>query len=392
MKCRFLILLLGLVLVTACKPDLHFVPESFEPASAEISGDEDVVSLVFSSEAGSALLAIRSNKSWTASFVNERPEKWCSISSEGGPKGTFTLNVAVKANETYDERVAVILLRCEDVQRTIVVTQKQLDALLLSPGRVELPQEGGHFTIEVNTNVSFTISFPGESLPWLRMVETKGLIPNKFTIVADPNTDLNPRQAVLTVSSSLDDEKVTVYQAGESPALVISAREVEVPTVGGDFEVLVTSNLDVEMEMLPASCDWVEEIKTKMISTNSYFYAVASNETGEEREMSLVFKNAEHMLSDTLHVKQAFLPGFSYSTSRQEVKSPWLPEPGEGVRIFWGDGSYESYAPDLTHRYAEPGSHTVVVEGDPVAPVRISELEDGMVIDFSRIKKKEEAK
>ena len=379
-------------MVTACKPDLHFLPESFEPASAEISGDEDVVSLVFSPEAESASLAIRSNKRWTASFVNDRPEKWCSISSEGGPKGTFTLNVAVKENETYDERVAVILLRCEDVQRTIVVTQKQRDALLLSPGRVELPQEGGSFTVDVIANVPFTISFPGEAYQWLRIVQTKGLIPNKYTIEADPNTNLMPRQAILTVKSSLGSEEVAVFQAGEDPALVISAREVEIPTVGGDFEVQITSNLDVETEMLPASCDWVEEVMTKMISTNTYFYMVAPNETGEPREMSLVFKNTEYNLSDTLHVKQAFMPGFSFTTSRQEVKGPWLMEPGEGVRVFWGDGSYEPYAPDLIHSYAEPGPHTVVIEGDPVAPIRISELEDGMVIDFSRIKKTEEAK
>ena len=383
---RILISLLFVIAATACRPELNFVPDQFQSRDATISGDESTVSMLFSSQAGTATLCLKTNKHWTASFVNDRAREWCSIPSESGEKGTFTLAVAVTANETYDERVAVILLRCEDVQRTIVVTQKQKDALLLSPGRVELSHLGGSFTIEVNTNVDFTLSFPDGAYQWLRMVETKGLIPNRITIVADPNTDLTPRQALLTVNSALGNEEVAVYQLGEEPALIISSREVEVPTLGGSFEVQITSNLDVEIEVQPASCDWVEEVKTKMISTNTYYFMAAPNETGDARDMFLVFRNAEYELSDVLHVRQLSLPGFSFTTTRQEVRVPWLTESNDVVWVFWGDGNYHSYAPDLVHNYAEPGLHTVQVEGKTVAPVTISDLEDGMVIDFSRIK------
>ena len=120
--------------MTACRPELQFLPESFQSPDAEISGDEEVVSLVFSSKAGSASLSLQSSEDWKAAFVNDRAREWCSIPSESGQKGTFTLTVAVKENATYDERMAVILLRSKDLQRTVVVTQTQLDALLLSPG------------------------------------------------------------------------------------------------------------------------------------------------------------------------------------------------------------------------------------------------------------------
>jgi hypothetical protein len=379
--------LLILASATACQPELNFLPDSFQARDAEISGDEKVVSLVFLSQAGSASLSFESSKNWTASFVNDRAREWCSIPSESGEKGTYTLTVAVKENTTYDERVAVILLRCEGVQRTIVVTQKQQDALLLSPGHVELSHEGGSFTIEVNTNVDFTFSIPEEASQWLHETGTKGLIPNKIIIEADPNTDLNPRQAVLMVNSALGHEEVAVFQMGEEPALVISSREVLVPTVGGGFEVQITSNLDVEIEFQPASCDWVEEIKSKTISTNTYYFMAAPNETGEAREMFLVFRNAEYELSDELHVRQGALPSFSFTTKRQEVKVPWLTESNDVVRVFWGDGSYQYYAPDLVHSYVEPGMHTVQVEGKTLQPVTISDLEDGMVIDFSLLVK-----
>lgn len=388
---RLLISLLALTVLTACQPDLHFLRDTLPFPDAEISENGGTVSLVFSSDAGSTTLSFQSNKRWTAFFLNDRAREWCSIPSESGERGTYKLCVSVTENQTYDERSATIILQCEDVRRVVVVTQKQLDALLLSPGRVEIAQEGGDFTIEVKTNVDFTLSVPSEVSTWLHRVGTKGLESYSYTFQADANTDLQPRQAVLKVDSSLGNEVVTVYQPGEDPALVISAREVEVPTMGGSFEVQITSNLDVETEYLPASCDWVEEVKTKMFSTNTYYFLVEPNGTGEAREMSLVFRNAEYKLSDTLHVRQASLPGFSFTTTQHEVKGTWLKEPGEGVRVFWGDGSYDLYTPDLTHNYTQPGSHTVIVEGDPLAPICISELEDGMVMDFSRLWKKEDA-
>lgn len=387
-----ILIICALAALAACQPELEVTPGPNQAQGTEITEDGEQISVVFSSQEGSASLSMKTNRNWKALFVNDRARGWCSLSSEKGGKGTYTLKVTVKENRDYDERSAVILLRSEDLQRKIVITQKQKDALLLSPGRVELPQEGGDFAIEVRTNVDFTVSIPADASEWLHQAETKGMETHKITIGAAPNTSLEPRQATLAVKSSLGNETVTVYQTGESPALIVSARDVEVPTSGGNFQVQITSNLDVQIQMQPATCDWVEELKTKMISTHTYYFAAAPNETGEAREMDLIFQNEEYGLSEALHVKQKYQPGFSYTTSRQEVKIPWLKTPGEGALIFWGDGSFEPYSQGLIHLYPEPGQHTVVVEGDPVEPVRISELEDGMVIDFSRIVKKEVAK
>lgn len=103
--------------------------------------------------------------------------------------------------------------------------------------------------------------------------------------------------------------------------------------------------------------------------------------------MFIEFRNAEYELSDVLHVRQLSLPGFSFTTTRQQVKVPWLTESNDIVWVFWGDGNYQSYTPDLFHNYADPGLHTVQVEGNTVDPLTISDLEDGMVIDFSRLAK-----
>ena len=468
-----ILLLAGCLCLTACQSDLHFVPDSFRSATAEITGDETGVSMVFPSDAGVATLSFETNRAWTAVFVNDRAREWCSLPAESGKKGSSTLTVNVLANDGYDERSASILLRCEDVQRTVVVTQKQRDALLLSPGRVELPQAGGGFTIEVRSNIDYSVTIPS-AYSWLHAVGTKGLVATTRTFQVDANPDVEPRQGFVTVTSSLGEEVVAVYQTGEEPALVISETAVDMPGDGGSFDVQVTSNLDVEIASIPDPCDWVGEIQTKTLSTNTYCFSVAPNAGCGDREMELVFFNRPYGLSDTVHVRQGFqrillseasvdlpsrevdftvlldgieveeyqvtlshrwlwmgdrepgdgftrlrlhaqendasvfreglvllerkgvqrvdtvsvkqcgrLPGFWFSTAVREVKAPMLDEHAKDAWILWGDGSFERYAADLVHSYAEPGRHTVWVEGRWIVPIQITEPEDGMKIDFS---------
>ena len=482
MRNRLLVLLLaGCLALTACQPDIHFVPDSFQSSKAMIVGDEAGVTLVFPSDAGSASLTFESNKEWTASFVNERAKEWCSFPFESGKKGTFKMTVSVLQNDDYDERSASIILSCEDIRRTIVVTQKQRDALLLSPGRVEMAQAGGRFTIEVKANVDYKLTLP-DNYKWLHIAGTKGLVTTTRIIEVDPNPDVTPRQGFVTVSSSLGSEVVEVYQAGEEPALVLSERDVDILATGGSFSVQVTSNLDVEWVADPGDCDWVEEVQTKTLSTNTYYFAVAPNEGRAARSMDLVFRNEKYGLSERVHVRQAYLPillsdaavelpgrevsfavkvdgeqpdeynvtlshrwlwagdrevrdgytliwllaqahtdedareglvslerkgvsrvdsvavtqygqmpGFSFSTAQREVKAPVLDATASDVWILWGDGSFERYAAGLTHRYAEPGWHDIWVEGRCLAPFQIPEPENGMKIDFSGLKEKEDA-
>lgn len=347
----FVILLAGSLCLTACQPDLHFLPESFQSSSAEMTGDETGVSVVFSANAGIATMTFASNQEWTALFVNERAKEWCSIPFESGQRGSYTLKISVAPNDDYEERSASIILSCKDLQRTVVVTQKQRDALLLSPGRVEMPQAGGRFTIEVKANVDYQMTIPNYS--WLHGVDTKGLVTTTRTIAVDPNPDVEPRQGYVTVSSSLGSEEVVVYQAGEDPAIVLSTKEVDMPAAGGSFDVQLTSNLDVEIVSLPDGCDWVEEIQTKTLSTHTYYFAVAPNDGRAVRAMSLVFRNARYGLSDTVHVRQAYLP---ILLSDAEVELPGR-EVSFAVKV---DGVQpEEYNVTLSHRWLWMGEREV---------------------------------
>lgn len=297
-----------LALLTACQPDIHFVENSFQSSSAEVVSGGDNLSVLFTSEAGKATVVFESNKEWSVAFVNDRAKDWCSFSEESGRRGTYTLTVGVNRNDSYDERSASILLTCKDITRTIVVTQKQRDALLMTAGRVEIPQTGGSFQIEVQANIDYTAAVDGDC-DWIHPVGTKGLKTTVNAYMVDANETIDSRQGYVVVSSSLGKESVTVYQPGEEPTLVLGTHEVLLPAEEAAFSLQVTSNLNVSFAIRDES--WLQEVSTKTISTNTFYFTATPNKERKERVNTIVFRDAARGMADSVRIRQACFPVLS---------------------------------------------------------------------------------
>ena len=77
MKNRFffrpvLCALLGLLALTACRPELDYVVDSFRSSQATLSGSGETITVLFNSDAGTASIDLSASGNWTAEFVNGR--------------------------------------------------------------------------------------------------------------------------------------------------------------------------------------------------------------------------------------------------------------------------------------------------------------------------------
>ena len=294
------------LLLTGCRPELDFVLDSFEATSAEISGTDEAASLLFTSDEGQATVVFHSSGRWNAAFVNDRAAEWCQMSATEGRGGTVTVYVRVQANKDYDDRSASIVFTCDEVARTLVVTQKQKDALFLDANRVEIPCEGGRFELRFRTNVDCTVSVIDEAASWIIPAGTKGLTQNTLPFTVKANETLDPRQGYVTVTASTGKETLTVYQAGEKPTLVLGAHDVDLPAAGESFSVQVTSNLDVSYAF--RNGQWLREVSTKTISTNTFYFEADRNQTRKDRQDWLVFSDKVRGVQDSIRIRQAFQP------------------------------------------------------------------------------------
>lgn len=275
------------------------------PTSTSITIPEtENIKPVLSSEGGEISISFNSSGEWTASIINTRADSWCDVSPKSGKAGDCRITIKVQRNDSYDERNATIQIKSGDIKKDIVVTQKQKDALSLTSSKVEIDADGGSFSIEVNTNMEFTYSIDEAAKSWITHQGTKALSTKNLSFSVSPNEGIDKREGIITITAEGISEVFHVYQAGETPSILITQSEYYIGCEGGQIVVEVKSNVSVSMS-IPNDCDWVEEIETKSISTNTFTLSIAENTNVDGRDCVITFNNSENKLSESISVTQA---------------------------------------------------------------------------------------
>ena len=297
------ILSLLFLLCQGCSEDKEENPAPPAPESPAITVESGEDIPVFETAGGTAALTFTATSDWTAA-VDGAASGWLSVSPASGGAGTHTLNLVTTANDSYDERNASVTITSGSAKKTLTVTQKQKDALILTSNKVEVDAEGGDFSIELQANVEVTYEIESGAQAWLAPVpRSRALVPSALTFHAEANEEAESRQAIikLTGGNGLTEE-VTVYQVGTGPALVLSQSEYIVSSVGETIQVELRSNTEYEIEM-PA-VDWLRENSSRSLSTYTHYFIVDPNETYDAREAVIRFVDRENGIEQTVTVTQ----------------------------------------------------------------------------------------
>ena len=132
---------------------------------------------------------------------------------------------------------------------------------------------------------------------------TKSLTTSTLTFDVAANDSFSKREGEITFTSTAGMEVVKVYQDGDTPTIIVSSDHYEQSAEPGQFSVEVRSNVDVTFE-IPSTCDWIHEMTTKSMSTNTFRFSVDENETFTDRTAKILFKCAEWKLEEAVTVTQ----------------------------------------------------------------------------------------
>lgn len=286
--------------IISCTPETLLGFGDLNTSGVVDSKSADDVAITFGPEAGNASIAISANKAWSVSFINGRADDWISVSPSQG-EGESLVKINIRANDSYGERSATLKIESEELSKTIRITQKQNNAVLVSSSKVEVDANGKTVTIEVKHNIDYTYKIDDACASWISKAGTKALTTDNLNFVITPNTSFDKREGKVIFSSSLGDEVVSVYQAGEDPALVLSQSEYNVSGKGETISVEVSSNVDVEYSI---SANWVKEVVTKTMSTDRYTFEVLPNNGYDARDAEITFVNRANNLTETVKIHQ----------------------------------------------------------------------------------------
>ncbi len=225
-----------------------------------------------------------------------------------------------------------------------------------------MPAAGGEIAVKVRTNGLCNVTVPDSEKYWLRTVSGSG---TGAGTVADPsvvseyvysfkvmqNDAYDPRSAKITVT---DVDEGRTYEVAVSQmqvnALFVSKNEFSFDFFRQEFELLLSSNVDVNVDI---PVEWIHVTKTKALEVQKLAVVVDENTGEEQREAVLKFSYED--LEQTVKISQL---GFSnpmileLKHNEKMLNSPLWKGENLGGTIFWGDGTEETYAEGISHEFA----------------------------------------
>lgn len=253
--------------------------------------------IVFPSKGGEAYFDIESNTDWTISNTSD----WLKIKPTKG-NGNASITLTASASDVYDDRNTVITVRAGDKTKTFTITQKYVEALLVTKNKFDIPQVGGSFTIEVQSSISYDIIIAEDCRSWITEVPSSKAL-NSYTHIFGVKINPNATKRdghIEIIGSNGKTETVNIYQA-QMDELVLSKSEETVPAKGGEVRVQLRSNVDYEV-IIPEDVDWVEQIQSN--KEDELVFNVKPNDKTEEREAHITVKDKNSDLSQIFTIKQ----------------------------------------------------------------------------------------
>ena len=239
-----------------------------------------------------------------------------------GKAGENQVLVKVIRNEGVDDRNVVLNLAAGDLTKSIVVTQKQKDAITLTTAKFEVDKNGGEIQVEVKANVTYEVVIPEQYQSWIREGSGSGQIimgdkghnqmhesatrtdmdrtMRKFYI--SKSEEYDKREGEIIFRSGELEEVLKVYQTGGG-ILLLTKNEYTVSDKGEQITVELNSNFDFDVKM--PQVDWITTTVTRSVSSHTLYYTVTPNETYDKREAEIIYYDRnDKSVADTLKIVQ----------------------------------------------------------------------------------------
>ena len=382
---------------------------SDDDAPAEIIPNPDseiyfTKSLDFTSDSGEAILSFTTNKDWSINVSQSGGDvSWCTVFPNKGKAGENQVLVKVIRNEGVDDRNVVLNLAAGDLTKSIVVTQKQKDAITLTTAKFEVDKNGGEIQVEVKANVTYEVVIPEQYQSWIREGSGSGQIimgdkghnqmhesatrtdmdrtMRKFYI--SKSEEYDKREGEIIFRSGELEEVLKVYQTGGG-ILLLTKNEYTVSDKGEQITVELNSNFDFDVKMPQVDMSFDNLVKNYyQVDKTTY---IGADELCEEallgRDMSIEKSgNGPDILIYHTHSQEGYSDSIDTSETETVVgvgdRLESLLREKYGYNVLHHKGQYD--VNDRDHAYSNSLPEiTEIIEKNPSIKVVIDLHRDGV--------------
>ncbi|WP_303011078.1 M60 family metallopeptidase [uncultured Bacteroides sp.] len=158
---------------------------------------------------------------------------------------------------------------------------------------INFDENGGEQDIEITSNGIWKAVVADGGKEWCKAVRSNG----KLTVSVGKSDEKNVRNTSIDIILGNLKETINVYQLGWGKAILLSRTSADVPTVGGQAEVTVTTNIDYEIRIEDE--EWIEYVPSTRsadehpLEDNVEKFVIGANSSSEERRANIIFKDKE---------------------------------------------------------------------------------------------------
>ena len=190
-----------------------------KPETPTITLDSSISSsgVNFSDGKDEKSISFTTSTDWTLSIAEVRSgTSWCIPSATSGPKGNATVKFTVTENTEYDDRSVSVTIKAGTASKSFKITQKGVDALLVTKKEYEAEAKGGTIQVSFESNVEVTVT---ADCDWIKVNTTsaRSLATTTITMEISENTTTDKRTGHVTISNGTLSEMLTVTQKGKDP-------------------------------------------------------------------------------------------------------------------------------------------------------------------------------
>ena len=279
----------------------------------------------FTTSAGTQSLEFTATENWNITAATTRNgEKWYQVYPTSGGPGKAEISISVEDNDSYDERSVAITINAGKTKKTLMVAQKQKNALLISSERREVKQEGGTIDVEVEANVEYKAVIADDCQSWINpaaSTTTRGLKASTISFKIEMNGEREKREGEIYITDGTLTETVKVYQYG-GDVILLNENEYPVGDRGETIKVELRSNCEYGITMPDVS--WIKEATmSRGMSSHTIYYTISPNDANESRRAKIIFYNKDNTaIADTLTVIQAQKDAVVIDNKNIELKTP----------------------------------------------------------------------
>lgn len=284
----------------------------------------------FTTSAGTQSLEFTATENWNITAATTRNgEKWYQVYPTSGGPGKAEISISVEDNDSYDERSVAITINAGKTKKTLMVAQKQKNALLISSERREVKQEGGTIDVEVEANVEYKAIIADDCQSWIKSAvsttttttTTRGLKASTISFKIEMNGEREKREGEIYITDGTLTETVKVYQYG-GDVILLNENEYPVGDKGETIKVELRSNCEYGITMPDVS--WIKEATmSRGMSSHTIYYTISPNDANESRRAKIIFYNKDNTaIADTLTVIQAQKDAVVIDNKNIELKTP----------------------------------------------------------------------